>query len=106
VAAHEAEITTVHKTFQDYRVRHHKKLCEFWVNLEKEVNENGVRCLPYPGKNSTIGKVVEWFDKEIQVLSVVIARAKKNSYATALQESLECCTKMQTAAILRCWRLS
>jgi hypothetical protein len=42
VAAHEAEITTVHKTFQDYRVRHHKKLCEFWVNLEKEVNENGV----------------------------------------------------------------
>jgi hypothetical protein len=45
--------------------------------LEKEVNENGVRCLPYPGKNSTIGKAAEWFDKEIQVLSVVIAKTKK-----------------------------
>jgi hypothetical protein len=34
--------------------------------------------LPYPRKNSTIGEVVEWFDKEIQSLLGAIAKVNKN----------------------------
>jgi hypothetical protein len=45
--------------------------------LEKAVNEIGVRCLPYPPKNSTIGEVITWFDKEIKALPSAIAKANK-----------------------------
>jgi hypothetical protein len=40
------------------------------------VNEIGVGCLPYPGKNSTIGEVIMWFDTEIKVLPNVIIRTR------------------------------
>lgn len=59
-------------------MHHRKKLHDFKVNLEKAVNEFGVKCLPYLEKNSTIGEVVGWFDKEIKVLSAAIAKANKN----------------------------
>jgi hypothetical protein len=48
------------------------------VELDKAVNEIGVRCLPYPGKGSTIGEIIEWFNKEIQALPNSIAKANKN----------------------------
>jgi hypothetical protein len=32
----------------------------------------------FPGKNSTIGKIVAWFNKEIHVLLGAIAKANKN----------------------------
>jgi predicted nucleic acid-binding Zn-ribbon protein len=50
VAAHEAEVTAIRMRFQDYRVRHRKKLHDFQINLERAVNEFGVRCHPYPEK--------------------------------------------------------
>jgi hypothetical protein len=78
VAVRETEIMTIHMKFQDYRVRHRRKLHDFRVNLEKAVNEFGVKCLSYPGKNSTIGEVVEWFDEEIKALPATIAKANKN----------------------------
>jgi hypothetical protein len=34
--------------------------------------------MPYLGKKSTIGEVIEWFDKEIQEMSSAIAKANKN----------------------------
>jgi hypothetical protein len=78
VAAREAEITTIWTKFQDYCVCHRKKLHEFWTNLERAVNKIGVKCLPYPGKSSTIGKVIGWFDKEIQALPTTIMKANRN----------------------------
>jgi hypothetical protein len=75
---HEAALVTEHKKFRDYHIDHHKKLRELQVNLEKAVNENGMRCLPHPGKNSTIDEIVKWFDKEIQALPGVIFKANKN----------------------------
>jgi hypothetical protein len=42
------------------------------------MNEIGVRRLPYPGKGSAIGEIVEWFDKEIQALPGAIMKADKN----------------------------
>jgi hypothetical protein len=48
------------------------------VNLEKIVSEIGVRCFPYPGKSSTTGEFIAWFDKEIQEMLNTIAKAKKN----------------------------
>jgi hypothetical protein len=88
VAARKAEITTMRKKIQDYRVHHRKKFHELRVNLEKAVNEIGMRCLLYLGKNSTIGKIVVWFGNEIHA------------------ESSESCRRMQTVVILRSWRLS
>jgi hypothetical protein len=69
---------TVHMKFQDYHVRHRWKLRDFQVNMEKTMNKFGVKCRPYPGKNSTIGEVVEWFDREIKALPAVIVKANKN----------------------------
>jgi hypothetical protein len=60
VAAHDAE----HKKFQDYRVHHHKKLRKLHVNLERAVNEIGMRCLLYHRKGSAISEIIEWFDKD------------------------------------------
>jgi hypothetical protein len=37
-----------------------------------------VRCLPYPGKSSTIGKVIAWFNKEIRALPSAIMKANNN----------------------------
>jgi hypothetical protein len=74
VAAREIE----HKKIQDYHVHHCKKLCELRVNLKGVVNEIGVQCLPYPGKGSSIGEIVEWFEKEIQALPNAITKANKN----------------------------
>jgi hypothetical protein len=56
VAAHKAEITTIHTKFKDYHVHHRKKLHEFRTNLDKAVNEIGVKCLPYPGKIAPLAK--------------------------------------------------
>jgi hypothetical protein len=56
VAACKAEITTIRTKFKDYHVHHHKKICEFRTNLEKAVNEIGVKCLPYPGKIAPLVK--------------------------------------------------
>jgi hypothetical protein len=78
VADHQAEITTAQKKFQGYCARHHKKLPELWVNMEKVVNEIGARCLPYLGKNSTIGEIVEWFDKKIRALPGAFFKANKS----------------------------
>jgi hypothetical protein len=82
------------KKFLDYCIGHCKRLRELHVNLEKAVNEIGVRCLPYPGKSSTIGEIIAWFDKEIQALLNAIVKANKIffcllscwSYEHALQE--------------------
>jgi hypothetical protein len=65
--------------FEDYRVRHRKKLHGFQINLEKVVNEFGVKCLPYPGENNTIGEVVGLFDEENKALPTAIAKENKNS---------------------------
>jgi hypothetical protein len=64
--------------FRDYHLSHRRKLHDLRVDLDKAVNEIGVRCLPYPEKGSTIGKIVIWFTKEIQALPNVIAKANKN----------------------------
>jgi hypothetical protein len=72
--AHEAES----KRFQDYCIHHRKKLCELQMNLESVMNEIGIRCLPHPGKGSTISEIVEWFDKEVGALSGAIMKANKN----------------------------
>jgi hypothetical protein len=53
------------KKNQDYCIGHRKRLHELHANLEKAVNEIGLRCLPYPGKSSTISEIIMWFDKEI-----------------------------------------
>jgi hypothetical protein len=84
VADHQAENTTTQKKFQDYRVHRHKKLPDLRVNLEKAVNEIGVRCLSYPGKNTTIGEIVEWFDKEIRALPGAIFKANKSFFGYGL----------------------
>jgi hypothetical protein len=42
------------------------------------VNDIGVRYLPYPRKNSTIGEAIMWFDMKIKALSDVIVKANKN----------------------------
>jgi hypothetical protein len=73
-AAREAEC----KGFHDYCIHHRKKLREVQINLEKEMNEIGGWCLPYPGKGSTIDEIVEWFDKEIWALLGAITKANKN----------------------------
>jgi hypothetical protein len=78
MVAHEAEITTIHTKYQDYHVRYLKKLRKFCTILEKAVNKNGVKCLPYQGKNSTIVKVIRWFDKDIQALPTAITKVNKN----------------------------
>jgi hypothetical protein len=46
----EAEIASEQNFFWDYHIGHHKRLHELHMNLEKDVNEIGVWCLPYPGK--------------------------------------------------------
>jgi hypothetical protein len=48
------------------------------VELEKAVNEIGAKCMQYPEKGSTIGKITAWFNKEIHPLPDMIARANKN----------------------------
>jgi hypothetical protein len=73
-AAREAEC----KGFHDYCIHHRKKLREVQINLEKEMNEIGGWCLPYPGKGSTIDEIVEWFDKEIWALLGAITKANQN----------------------------
>jgi hypothetical protein len=42
------------------------------------VNEIGVRCLPYPRRNSDIGEIIMWFNKEIRALPNTITKANKN----------------------------
>jgi hypothetical protein len=107
VADHVVAHVSEHKKIRDYRVHHCEKLHELRVNLEIAVNEIGMCCLSYPGKSSTIGEIVEWFNKEIQALPSVIFKAnKKNSYATALLVSWRCCMRMQSVVMLRGWRLS
>jgi hypothetical protein len=41
------------------------------------VNEFGASFLPYPGKGSTIGDIVGWFDREVQELSATLMKANK-----------------------------
>jgi hypothetical protein len=72
------EVTTIHMKFHEYRVRHSKKLHKFHAKLEAVINEIGLKCLSYPGKGSTFGEVIEWFDKEIQALANTIAKAIQN----------------------------
>jgi chromosome segregation ATPase len=48
----EAEVTTICMKFQDYCLRHRRKLRDVWFHLEKAVNEFGARCLPFPGKRA------------------------------------------------------
>jgi hypothetical protein len=66
--------------------------------LEKAVNEIGVQCLPYPIKNSIIGEVLSWFDKEIKVLHDAITKAHTNflvyclvGVLKMLQGHAQCC---------------
>jgi hypothetical protein len=59
VAAREAE----HKKFQDYRIHHCKRLCELWVYLEKAVNEIGMWCLSYPGREVVSMRLSSGFTK-------------------------------------------
>jgi hypothetical protein len=74
---HEAEVVVLRTRFQDYRVHHCQKLHDLRFSLEKAVNEFGASCLPYPGKSSTIGEIVGWFDEEIKMLSATIVKANK-----------------------------
>jgi hypothetical protein len=41
------------------------------------MNEIGGWCLPHPGKGSTIGKIVELFDKEVHALPGAITKVNK-----------------------------
>jgi hypothetical protein len=66
------------KKIRDYCLRHRKRLHVLRMNLEGALNEIGVWCLPYPRKGSTISEVIAWFEKEIQALPDVIAKANKN----------------------------
>jgi hypothetical protein len=75
---HQAEIVSEQKIFRDYHIGHRKRLRELHVNLENVVNEIGMRCLPYPGKSSTIGEIIVWFDKVIRVLLNTIMKVNKN----------------------------
>jgi hypothetical protein len=74
----EAEVAATNKKFLNYRIGHCKRLCKLRGDLEKAVNEIGVWCLLYPLKNSTIGEVIMWFEKEIKVLPSTIEKANKN----------------------------
>jgi hypothetical protein len=42
------------------------------------MNDIGVRCLPYPRKNSTIRELIAWFETEIKALPQATAKANKN----------------------------
>jgi hypothetical protein len=74
----EAEVATIHTMFQDYCMHHCKKLHDLCFTLEKVVNEFGASCLPYPGKGSTIGDIIGWFDEEIKALSATFVKVNKN----------------------------
>jgi hypothetical protein len=70
--------------FQDYRLRYRRKLRDFRFHMEKAVNEFGTRCLPFPGKSSTLGDMIGWFDNEIQALLDTVAKANKNFVCFAI----------------------
>jgi hypothetical protein len=76
--ARKTEVAAVCTKFQEYCVHHRKKLRDLRFHLEKAVNEFGAGCLPYPGKKSTIGSIIGWFDSEIKLLPATIAKANKN----------------------------
>jgi hypothetical protein len=78
VTDHEADLTVEKKKFWDYRLSHRRKLHDLRVELEGAVNEIGTRCMPYPKKGITIGEIIMWFTKEIQMLPSAIAKANKN----------------------------
>jgi hypothetical protein len=59
------------------------------VDLEKAVNDIGVKCISYPEKGSTISEIVVWFTKEIQVLPNMIGKANKNFLAYCLVRVLK-----------------
>jgi hypothetical protein len=48
MADRETKLATEEKKFQDYRVRHRKKLHDLRVVLERAMNEIGTRCLRIP----------------------------------------------------------
>jgi hypothetical protein len=75
----EADLAAEEKKFQNYRVRHHKKLHDLRIELEGAMNEIGAKCLPYPKKGSTIGNIAAWFAKEIQALRVRLLRRTRIS---------------------------
>jgi hypothetical protein len=75
---HETDVAVEQKKFQDYCLGHRRQLCELRVNSERAVNEISVRCLPYPGKSSTMGEIIAWFDKKIQTLPDAIVKANKD----------------------------
>jgi hypothetical protein len=75
--AHGTEVTAIHKRFENYHVHHRRKLHDLRFHLEKAVDEFGAGCLPYPGKNSTIGSTIVWFDNEIEVLPATVAKENK-----------------------------
>jgi hypothetical protein len=48
------------------------------------MNEFDIGCLPYPGKKSTIGGIIEWFDNEIKALPATIVKANKKIVCYAI----------------------
>jgi hypothetical protein len=96
-----AAVVTEQKKIQDYCLGHRKRLRVLRMNLEGALNEIGAWCLSYPRKGSTIGEVIAWFEKEIQALPDVIAKANKNflvycliGVLKMLQGHAECITSM------------
>jgi hypothetical protein len=85
----EVDIAAEQKKFRDYRIGHRRKLREIHVNLERAVNEIGMRCLPYPRKGSTIGKIISWFDKEIKALPNAITKVNTIFLVYCLVEVLK-----------------
>jgi hypothetical protein len=73
----ENQVATMHVKLLDYRVQHCKKLHEKRFNQEDAMNNYGVQCLPYQGKGSTIGNMVQWFDEEIKALPATFVKANK-----------------------------
>jgi hypothetical protein len=79
----ETKLAVAEKEFRDYRISHHRKLHDLHVELERAMNEIGMRCLPYPEKGSTIGMITAWLTQEIQALSNAIAKANKKIWCIA-----------------------
>jgi hypothetical protein len=72
------------------------------VELERAMNDIGVRCLPYSKKGSTIGEITAWFTNEIQALLNAIAKANKNFLVYCLIGVLKMLQEHARCSHVRC----
>jgi hypothetical protein len=57
-----AQVATARANFQKYLVQHRRRLHELRFDLENVLGDVGPQCFPYPGKGSTIGDIMRWFE--------------------------------------------